>query len=160
PGNTAVMLESPRGNRYMAVDPATGVTAFYDIFSDSICGCCYTGSIATLDLQGPFGPQHVALAGPSCYNANFADAGDTNANGLDEAQTELTEYSFFGSNPQLGTVAVRLRSACKAPLRASTGRIEESINNFPGEMDLPPYHPGPMASSFFNVFVDVDLGGQ
>ena len=38
--------------------------------------------------------------------------------------------------------------------------IEETLNNTPGTLDIPPFTPTGTADSFFDIFVQVDVGGM
>src|SRR4030067_2708457 len=60
----------------------------------------------------------------------------------------------------LGPVQVRLRVAHEGAVNGSFGEIEATQNHTKGILDLPPFTPGGSAESFFDIFVEVELGGQ
>ena len=107
------------------------------------------GSREAINLQGPM-TQHVYFEGTA-----EGDCTDDNGNGRDEVQTEIVAVDLTGTS-SFGPVAVRLNSALP-----SAGLIEEMANNTPGLLDVPPFvGPGATADSFFDVFVEIDLGSQ
>jgi len=66
----------------------------------------------------------------------------------------LTELELTGTS-SLGPMTVKLD-----PARVSLGEIEELANNTPGTLDLPPFTATGTAFSFFDVFLQVEVGGQ
>jgi hypothetical protein len=71
---------------------------------------------------------------------------------LDEVSTEIVEMTLTGMSP-LGPVEVRLN-----PDIPSIGEIEETNNNTPGVLDLPPFTSQGTADSFFDVFFELEMG--
>jgi len=61
---------------------------------------------------------------------------------------------MMGSS-SLGPVVVRLD-----PSQPTLGQIEERVNKNPGILDLPPFEPMGSASSFFDVFFEIQVGAQ
>jgi hypothetical protein len=55
----------------------------------------------------------------------------------------------------LGPVVMRLNTR-----RPSLGQIEEIMNNNPGKLDLPPFNESGTADSFYDVFVEMEVGGN
>ena len=109
-------------------------------------------------VGGPLGPtpQAFIVRGPANVDVFFEGptegiAFDDDLNGLDEVVTELVSMNLSDGN-----VTVRIRPDNVPPWTASLGRIEEKVNNTPGELDLDPFHPG-MATSYFNVFFEIEL---
>ncbi|MEX0785877.1 MAG: DUF6073 family protein [Dehalococcoidia bacterium] len=75
---------------------------------------------------------------------------------LDVVETEIIQLDLTGSAPILGDVTVR-----QSPDTPSTGEIEEQENHTEGVLDLPPFvQTGTEASSFFDVFFEVDVLGM
>ncbi len=118
----------------------------------------FPNTTAQITLQHPSGQSEtVLLAGPTTVRVNIPPNGaalDTDGNGLDQVTTEMTDMSLSG-NSSLGPVMIDLDAA-----RPSVGQIEETVNNTHGILDLPPFTPTGTATSFFDVFVRVHVGGQ
>jgi hypothetical protein len=117
----------------------------------------FPNTSAQITLQTPAGQQIVNLSGPTTVIVNIPPSGaasDLNGDGLDEVTTEMTEMNLSG-NSALGPVTVMLD-----PMRPTLGKIEENVNNTPGVLDVPPFTATGTASSFFDVFVLVKVGGQ
>jgi hypothetical protein len=118
----------------------------------------FPNTTAMIELQFPQGGSEViALAGPTTVHvffegANEGDANDNDANGLDEVQTEMVDMQLTG-NSSFGPVLVRLN-----PAIPSRGQIEETVNNTPGVLDLPPFAATGTANSFFDVFFEIRVG--
>ncbi len=103
------------------------------------------------------GTETVLLNGPTTvqvYIPPSGQAADTDGNGLDQVPTEMTLLSLTGMS-SLGPVTVTLD-----PYHTTTGMIEETVNNTPGTLDIPPFTATGTATSFFDVFFDVQVGGQ
>ena len=98
------------------------------------------------------GPTRVAVY---FEGASEGSANDGNGNGRDEVRTEMLELNLMGVSPTLGPVHIRLN-----PNLPSLGEIEETANNTAGVLDLPPFTPTGTAESYFNLFFQVEAGGQ
>ncbi|MDO8490587.1 MAG: GEVED domain-containing protein [Dehalococcoidia bacterium] len=107
-----------------------------------------TGAVEPLHLSGP-STVHVFFEGPT-----EGDASDDDGDGRDDVRTEMVQLNLTGTS-SLGAVQVNLN-----PTLPSGGQIEENANNTPGRLDLPPFAPSGMADSFFDVFVEIQIGGQ
>src|SRR6266700_2529635 len=115
----------------------------------------YTYAQITLAIAGA-GTETVTLAGPSKVNVIIGPNGeafDSNNNGLDDVQTEMVALDLMGMS-SMGPVHVTLD-----PNRPSRGMIEETANNVPGILEVPPFAPG-TATSFFDVFFQIQVGAQ
>jgi hypothetical protein len=110
----------------------------------------FPDSEAELTLEMPDGSLvPVTLSGPTVVHVFFDD-------GFDEVDTEIVSLELTGSSPSVGPVSVNQSS-----LRRSVGEIEENQNATPGTLDLPPFgSQGFMADSFFDVFFEIEVGGQ
>jgi CSLREA domain-containing protein len=110
-----------------------------------------------LVLQLPTGvTERVLLHGTGTVEVAIDPAGaasDTDGNGLEQVSAVWTELNLAGLS-SLGPVLVRLD-----PTRWSWGEIEELVNNTPGTLDVPPFTPTGSAFSFFDVFLQIELGG-
>lgn len=120
-------------------------------------------STASIVLQLPDGSQEtLVLAGPSVQEVMVGPIGeafDSNGNGLDDVDTEIVQMQLTGNSPLLGPVTLRLRSDANHPFMRTLGMIEETANTQAGRLDLPPFAPAGTASSFFDVFFEIDLPG-
>lgn len=107
------------------------------------------GSIETVDLAG-FSSMYTKFDGPQEGSAN-----DDDPDGRDEVDTEMAALDLSGTGPTLGPVNMRL-----SPDIRSLGEIEEQVNNNPGKLDLPPFTATGTAESFFDIFFEVEFGGN
>jgi hypothetical protein len=117
-------------------------------------------STCQLQLLTPTTTQTIDMSGHSEMRVFFdgvvqGSAMDDDDDGRDEVQTELTDWTFVGSNPVLGHVRLRLYAG--AP---SFGQMEEQANNTPGILDVPPFAATGHIDSFFDVFFEVEVDGQ
>ncbi|MBI2928473.1 MAG: HYR domain-containing protein, partial [Verrucomicrobia bacterium] len=121
-------------------------------------------SIAKIDLMLRDGSMEtLTLAGPTTIHVDIGpkgEADDNDGNGLDDATTEMVQLDLTGSSPRLGPVHLRLRPATKHPLKRSTGTIEETANIVPGILNLPPFAAAGTAVSEFEVYFEIEVGGQ
>ena len=133
---------------------AAGVPAYAQIEVDD-----FPNSAATMRIGLPNGAEMtVALVGPTRVEVVIGAAGesdDSDGDGLDEVPTEIVQMDLTG-NSSMGPVIVRLNPS---PLMPSLGEIEETANIQPGRLDVPPFAPDGTASSFFDVFVEIEIGG-
>jgi hypothetical protein len=119
----------------------------------------YPDMDASMDLLLPNGTQEmVNLNGQATTNVYFeggaeGTAYDDNGNGLDEVQTELVVLNLNG-NASVGPIIVGLN-----PQSASTGQLEEQVNNTPGILDVPPFAPTGTVNSFFDIWPQITMGG-
>jgi len=117
-------------------------------------------TIAEIELSGgPFDNEIVAVTGPATVAVYFeggtegeANDDDTPADNRDEVKTEMLALNLAGISPTLGSVHVTLN-----PDIASMGEIEETANNTPGVLDIPPFTAGGTADSFFDIYFAVSL---
>jgi len=107
------------------------------------------GGIETVDLTG-FSSMYTKFYGPQEGSAN-----DNDPDGRDEVRTEMAALDLSGTGPTLGLVKMRL-----SPDIRSLGEIEEQVNNNPGKLDLPPFTATGTAESFFDIFFEVEFGGN
>jgi hypothetical protein len=106
------------------------------------------GGVETVELTG-FSSIYTKFAGPQEGSAN-----DNDPDGRDEVDTEMAALDLSGTS-SLGIVKMRLRPGIR-----SLGEIEEQVNNNPGKLDLPPFTVTGTADSFFDVFFEVEFGGN
>jgi hypothetical protein len=108
-----------------------------------------------------YGTQTVQMTGTSMMRVFFeglelGSAQDDDGDGLEDVQTELTEWTFAGNSPVLGEVQLLLNNYY-AP---SLGEMEERANATSGTLDVPPFTAAGIVDSFFDVFLKVMIGGQ
>ncbi len=122
----------------------------------------FAHTLAKMTIELPSGTQTVALQGETSISVAITPRGgatqDSDRDGLEEVQTEMVSLNLVGNSP-MGPVKVRLRDVRQYPQFGTYGFIEETVNDTPGVLDLPPFGTG-TADSFFDVFFEVDLGGQ
>jgi hypothetical protein len=121
----------------------------HEHFSDSLAR-------VTVDA-GPLGMETIRLRGPSAVDVDLTTLADADGNGLDEVTTEMVDLQLTGNSVHWGPINVRLRPDTSDPFQRSWGKIEEQVNNTPGVLDLPPYTATGTATSYFDVFYEVDL---
>jgi|GEM_PF-3499819 len=121
-------------------------------------------SVASVEVLLPDGRSDViGLVGPTTVNVFIGpngEASDTDGNGRDQVRTEMVELNLKGSSTLLGAVSLRLRDPSKHPFQKSLGQIEEISNTIPGILDVPPFTAAGMAVSSFDVFFEMEAGGQ
>ena len=105
--------------------------------------------IETLDVTGS-ATAHVYFEGPTEGTAN-----DDDGDGREEVLTRMVDLDLAGYSPSLGPVYVRLN-----PAMPSLGLIEETTNATAGILDLPPFTPTGTADSYFDLFFEIEVGGQ
>jgi hypothetical protein len=81
-------------------------------------------------------------------------AEDKDDDGLDQVTAELIKLDLAGMS-SFGKVQVGLSST-----QPSVGEIEEWENIVDGRLDVPPFTETGQAESFFDVFLQIDIGGQ
>ncbi len=114
----------------------------------------FSSSTATVELIGLLN-ESVSLSGPTKVDVTLKPA-DTNNNGLEQVPTEMVALSLSGSS-SVGPLTVNLRPETASPFMRTLGEIEENANTMAGRLDLPPFAPSGTASSFFDVFFEVDI---
>jgi hypothetical protein len=110
----------------------------------------------------PQSPETVALSGSSMWVVDVGpdgEAGDTDTDGFDQVPTEMVQLALTGDS-SLGPVTLRVRDQNLSPYQPSLGQIEELSNPVPDYLDLPPYAPSGYADSFFDVFFEIEVGGN
>jgi len=119
-----------------------------DIFPDSF---------AVLDINGPLGPDTVKVMGPTTVEVEIFNLTDPDGDTREQVPTEIVAMELTGVSVLYGPVTMRLRDTAKHPFMRSAGEIEETTNNTPGVLDLPPFTPTGTADSFFDVFFEIEL---
>lgn len=122
-----------------------------DIFPESIARVDIVNT-QTLQLL-----DSIELSGPTEVTVDIGNVRDSDENNLDQVQTEIVQMELTGTSSQFGTVILRVRGSDKSPFQRSIGEIEETANNTPGVLDLPPFTETGTADSFFDVFFEIEL---
>ena len=100
------------------------------------------------------------MTGPATVAVYFegqteGSADDDNNNGRDEVRTQMTALNLSGFSPLLGPVQMTL-----SPSIDSMGQMEETANNTPGVLDVPPFAPSGEVDSFFDIYFELTVAGQ
>jgi len=111
----------------------------------------FPNSEAEVILNGPLGPDTVTMFGPSTVEVDLGSLGDADQNNREEVQTEMVQLDLTGSSPVYGSLTLRV-----SPTIPTLGEIEETTNNTPGVLDIPPFTETGGADSFFDIFFEVD----
>jgi len=129
----------------------------------------FPNSFARVEIQTPLGPDIVLLRGPTTVEVDLGSLGDGDGDGLEEIDTEIVSMELTGfSGLLMSEVIIRVPQAPHPGVK-SVGEIEEDENVQPGRLDLPGGDPpfcgdppppdcvGKTASSFFDVFFEVEV---
>lgn len=115
----------------------------------------FPNSKAKVTINTPFGSDTVMLTGPTTVEVVLGSLAGTDGDGREQVQTEIVQMELIGTGDLLGPVTVRLRDPAKHPFQRSLGEIEETANNTPGVLDIPPFAATGTADSFFDVFFEI-----
>jgi hypothetical protein len=102
----------------------------------------------------------VATIGTSTVQVFFegpaeGSADDDNGTGREEVPTEMVALNLSGDSLFLGPVHMQMYAVMPA-----LGQMEETINNTPGVLDVPPFAPSGSINSFFDVYLEVEFMGM
>ena len=118
-------------------------------------------SIGEVEISGPMGAEIITVSGPTTVAVYFeghtdGEANDDDGDGRDEVRTEMIDLNLTGFSPMFGPVHIGLN-----PHIVSFGEIEERADVVTGTLDLPPFGPpDTVADSFFDIYFQVEVGGQ
>ncbi|MGH8104542.1 MAG: hypothetical protein ACREJQ_08485, partial [bacterium] len=105
----------------------------------------FPDSLAEVHVVSPFGEETIVARGPTTVEVQIPPSGaadDSDNDDLDEVATEIVQMELTGHSGLLNTpVNVRVRSSANHPNLKTLGEIEESVNNTPGTLDIPPFRP-------------------
>ena len=105
---------------------------------------------AEIDIVG-IGLIKANLHGPVTQRlivGTYGAAADSDADGLDDVSIELADLNLTANDPIVGNVKMTLTAG-----RQTTGRIEEQVNNNPGQLEVSPQ----TANAFIDLFFDIEL---
>ncbi|UCE58476.1 MAG: thrombospondin type 3 repeat-containing protein [Phycisphaerales bacterium] len=108
---------------------------------------------ATIEIAGDQGTETVTLTGPSTVLVGLEQLGDSDQDGLEDVPTEMVQLDLTGDSSLTGPVTVRLSETTP-----STGEIEEESNDTDGVLDIPPFAGAGSGDSFFDIFVEIEIG--
>ena|GEM_PF-3977157 len=101
------------------------------------------------------GKETITLQGPVNIEVHLTTLQDADGNGLEEVSTEMTGLDIAGYSALWGNVTVNLN-----PSYYTTGQIEENVNNTWGVLEIPPFTSAGTASSFFDVYYEIEVSGE
>lgn len=117
----------------------------------------FPDSQLVVHVTTPNGNEIVTLTGPTTVEVDLASLGDPDGDGLEQVPTEIVQMQLTGNSTLLGPVTITLRDVSEHPGQAPVGEIEETANNTPGVLDVPPFTPTGTAQSFFDLAFEVDV---
>jgi len=110
----------------------------------------------TVDATGEgMGMEAIRLEGPVDIVVDLTTLADADTNGLEEVSTEMTGLDLTGNSLLWGSVDVTLN-----PAYYTDGKIEETVNNIRGVLEIPPFTSGGTATSFFDVYYEIEVAGE
>ena len=118
----------------------------------------FANSKCYIVIQSALYGEPVWVYGTSTMEVSVGSAGqatDTNGNGLDDVAVQLTTWTFAGYSATYGPVTLYMSSGSP-----SAGLMEELANNTPGTLDVSPFAPTGQVSSYLDMFLEVQMGGQ
>jgi hypothetical protein len=108
------------------------------------------------DLITPLGKEKLTVSGPLTWHVFFEGPNDDDDfDGLDEVELQIVDLDWTGSGPLFGLVKLR-----EHPVLPSTGLIEETVNNSPEKLDVPPFVPAGTADLSLGFYFEIEFGGQ
>ena len=161
------------GMSYSIPKEETPPNSVYIVMNDRECDIQYTSNFALppevdyfpntralIGVQMPDGSvETVRLAGPSTAVVGIDELSDNDRDGREQVPAEMVQLELSGNSP-MGNVILRLHNPDSPHYRRSLGEIEENVNNTPGRLDIPPFTRTGTADSFFDVFFEVEIGGE
>jgi hypothetical protein len=120
----------------------------------------FENSLWEQEFVSPSGTVIVVMTGTSTVEVLFegpaeGSADDDNGNRLEEVATEMVALNVSGHSPVLGPVHMQMYAAIPA-----VGQMEETVDNTPGVLDVPPFAGSGSIESFFDVYLEVELFGM
>jgi hypothetical protein len=120
----------------------------------------FENSLWEQEFVSPSGTVIVVMTGTSTVEVLFegpaeGSADDDNGTGREEVPTEMVALNLSGDSLFLGPVHMQMYAVMPA-----VGEMEETINNTPGVLDVPPFAPSGSIDSFFDVYLEVEFMGM
>jgi hypothetical protein len=123
----------------------------HDFFPD-VCA-----QLTLTPLRGE--PEVVTATGPLAIDvfllSDEGGASDTDGDGLDQVPIRIVDLALVGTSPTLGPFQVDLAAA-----PTSEGEIEETANNTPFVLDLPPFTATGQAHQVFDLYFEIQVDGS
>ena len=113
----------------------------------------------TVDVLGPLGLDTAVLKGTAVLVSRIGNLGDTDGDGVEQIGFDVAAMDMSGVSPLYGAIHATLDAPTPHPLPATAGEIEENFNAQTARLDLPPFAPSGTASSSFDLFLRVEIGG-
>lgn len=114
---------------------------------------------AVLGLGELEATEPVVLAGSTAILTELDRVGDPDGNGREQVPAEIVQMDLSGTSPVWGPVTLRHRDPSAPPFRRSAGAIEELLDLFPGQLDVPPFVPAGAAQAEFDLFFELSTEG-
>jgi hypothetical protein len=112
----------------------------------------FPNSYAEVEFSCPgIPPEVVMLKGPTTVEVDLGALADTDGNAREQVPTEIVALQLTGES-SIGPILLR-----QSPTMRTLGKIEETTNNTPGVLDIPPFTHTGTADSFFDVFFEVEV---
>ncbi|MHC4335562.1 MAG: hypothetical protein ACYSUV_17695 [Planctomycetota bacterium] len=120
----------------------------------------FENSLWEQEFVSPSGTVIVVMTGTSTVEVFFegpteGEADDDTGNGLEEVPTEMAALNVSGYSLLFGAVEMRVNAAIPA-----TGQMEEVSNATAGVLDVLPFAGSGSIESFFDVYLEIDVGGM
>ena len=106
------------------------------------------GSVEAISFNGS--TQYIVF-----FTSTEGSAIDFDGDGREEVRTEMISLDLTGNSGALGPVVIALN-----PAVASQGLLKEQVNINTGILDVPPFASDGFVDSFFDVFVEITIGGM
>jgi hypothetical protein len=119
----------------------------------------FPNSKLTVTVDGPLGLETIVMKGPTVVNVDIGKVADSDGDGVEQVPTQMLSMSCSGTSTLYGPVSASLDPPLPHLNPPTLGEIEENANTQAGRLDLPPFAPSGTASSFFDVFFTVNVGG-
>ena len=135
-------------------------------WADPIERDCFSTSTGEIRIDTPMGPDLITLSWtpdkPTIVEVDLGSLADTDGDGREQVKTEIVQMELTGMSGPLGPVTVRVPQTehpCTPADRShcSLGELEETTNNTPGVLDIPPFTATGTADSSFDVFFEMDV---
>jgi hypothetical protein len=116
----------------------------------------FENSEAEVTINTPLGSETVELEGPTTVIVRTGDLAPKDPPEREHIDTEIVSMELSGVSATLGPITIRVRDPVGSPDQRSIGEIEELENVEKGRLDLPPFAPSGTATSFFDVFFEIE----
>ncbi len=114
----------------------------------------FPDSPAMVTILDPTGnTTRVQAIGPTTVLVDLSSLDDTDSDTKQQVKTQIVHLDLTD-----GFIILRLRPVTSHPFKRSTGEIEENFPFDSDSLDVPPFGPpGSTASSFFDIFFEIEI---